>query len=137
MNVRVNAGQTVRVEYGGQGRSIVGRVFNGAALLRPTGHQLVARTPLPMPVRPDRDDFATDELRLCSLEPHNEQINAFFTERRTYAVTLEGDGSFRAEDVAPGSTTSNLRAPTPPPNFTSRPAAQGTFLPGTLPALSG
>jgi hypothetical protein len=102
MNVRVNAGQTVRVEYGGQGRSIVGRVFNSAALLRPTGHQLVARTQLPMPARPDREDFATDENWLRSLGPHNEQVNAFFTERRTYAVTVLGDGSFRAEDVAPG-----------------------------------
>lgn len=100
--VRLQAGQTVSVDYGGDGVSVTGQLQRGRVRWEASGHQLVALTSNTPPSRPLPDGFATTDRWLASLDPYYDQLNHYFNARRTYVVLIDDAGFFHAEDIPPG-----------------------------------
>jgi len=101
MSVRVESGATVRVSYGGEGRTVIGRVRGRPLYWEATTHRLVAERSLARPPWPDPDRFATAESYLRWMAGFD-GMHAWWAQRRIYGVTVERDSSFRAEDIPPG-----------------------------------
>lgn len=117
MPIVVKAGEVSKVEYGGTGRPVVGQAMTDKPELSVDwlndDHVLVLKQPPLPPV--NREDFATFK---AFLEANN---NAYKTparmqqtrEARTYVLIFERDGSFRAEDIPPGTYELRIRVTKP------------------------
>ena len=123
VSVEVAPGQTVRVDIGGQGRPVVGRLVvpPGIALSKLVGGLCALRTerrecPHPEDYFDWPDDRQSDWVRTWHATPEG---RAFFASERMYAIILGSDGSFRAEDVPAGRYLLNMP-------FTSRTSGDQT-----------
>jgi hypothetical protein len=113
MPITVKSGEKLRVEYGENGRAVIGRATPdkpGTTVdWRNDDHVLVIKQP-PIPF-PNAEDFAT----FAAFREANE---ALYTsparvkqarEARNYLLDFEKDGSFRADDVPPGTYELRIR----------------------------
>jgi hypothetical protein len=109
--VEVKPGETARVVIGGQGRPVVGRVVLPPGLKTPlsladvTGSFRLAPPPVPDPKFHDRG-MSKDERRAWyeawSVTEEGKLFLAYEKDRQFYAFTVRRDGSFRIDDVVPG-----------------------------------
>ncbi|MBK9138221.1 MAG: redoxin domain-containing protein [Verrucomicrobia bacterium] len=117
--VEVLPGRTNFVEYASAGRVIIGQaVAEPPDLVVPWQrdvHTLNLKLPVAPPRVPNYEDFATtaafqrayNEFRL------SQQQLELAGQARTYALEIEPDGSFRVEDVPPGTYELRLRVTKP------------------------
>ncbi len=101
----LDAGKTARVQIGGTGRPVVGRLvppkgedvqvaFEGGSARR-----IWLKTPRP----PYPKDLSDDERRAWYEKwCRSDEGKALWRQRRTYVVDVAPDGTFRAEDIPPG-----------------------------------
>jgi beta-lactamase regulating signal transducer with metallopeptidase domain/uncharacterized GH25 family protein len=105
-------GQTTKVDYGGTGRPVIGRV--DADLDWSHDPQMLILKQPQSPDRPDFDAFVTT----ASFEQHRDKFESERKRRelaqRTYQLLFERDGSFRVEDVPAGTYELRLRVTEPP-----------------------
>lgn len=102
--VEVKPGETLKVEYGGNGRTVVGQMVANAAVDWTTdNHILVSKASPTASSAPavNREDYATfkafQEANRASFGGRSAQFEA-----KNYEMIFERDGSFRVEDVPPG-----------------------------------
>jgi uncharacterized GH25 family protein len=113
--VLVEPGKTAYVVLGGLGRTVTGRVVAnglGAVKWQQGLHQLYSDPPNPVGVaRPKPADFASDAeyreaanhyMALSVAHWATPEGRAALRDRRSYALTISPDGSFRATGVLPG-----------------------------------
>ena len=124
MPVTVTPGEVTRVDYGGTGCRVIGRV-EGEADWNKDDHLLVLKVP-PAPTHPRVEDFAT----ITAFEKARDEYYA--TERpkeeqaaRSYPLRFEQDGSFRIDDVPAGSYELRIQV-TEPRKDGEPPARPGT-----------
>lgn len=106
MPLRVTAGETVKIDYATEGRPVVGEAMADRADLeidwQNDDHTLTLKQ---SPVGTEnREDYASFKAFLAA---HESSFNSpermrQAREARTYVLVFERDGSFRAEDVPPG-----------------------------------
>ena len=99
--VRIEAGATLRVNYGGEGRRVEGRWVGPNPEVHAKGLRWVSKRTVGYPELPDPDDFATPE----SYRKHRGHflgLNEYWAGFRTYGIEFGADGQFRVEDVTPG-----------------------------------
>ena len=101
----LDAGKTVRVQIGGTGRPVVGR------LVPPKGEDVevayqggsARRIWLKTPSPPCPKDLSEDQRRAWYEKwNRSDEGKALWRQRRTYVVDVAPDGTFRAEDIPPG-----------------------------------
>lgn len=131
--VTVAAGQTNQVEYSCAGRAVIGQAIpEEQGILvdwQNDVHTLSLKLPkAEEPARPNREDYAT-------FEAFRKANNAAFTSgarqtaarlARTYPLEIETDGSFRIEDVPPGTYELRIRVTRPDENINARPRPFGS-----------
>lgn len=109
--VEVIAGETVKVTIGGEGRPVVGRFVLPADCNRPVNWSNAIVTlalKLPGPPRPeDFNEMIEQEKRAWNRAWRQSEEGKAYTKMeweqvRSYAVKIDQDGSFRAEDVPTG-----------------------------------
>lgn len=117
MPIVVKAGEVSKVEYRGTGRPVIGQAMPDKPELSVDwlndDHVLVLKQPAIPPV--NREDFATFK---AFLEANK---TAYKTpawrqqtrDARTYLLVFERDGSFRAEDIPPGTYELRIRVTKP------------------------
>jgi thiol-disulfide isomerase/thioredoxin len=116
--VEVEAGRTSRVEIGGTGRLVVGRVIAPAGTAAPLDSTLGMhhiRPKLKQPTPPEglsQDQKAQWFRQWLTTEEGREFQQA---QRRSYAVKVESDGSFRVEDVPAGTYLLSIQVNAPVP----------------------
>jgi RNA polymerase sigma factor (sigma-70 family) len=141
--VAVKPGETAQVTLGGTGRPVVGKIVV-AGRDKPVDwtHDVQSlalkhATP-PEPVLPKPFDFPSYEEYTAAVERIGVQNKPFWTSeegralqraQRTYVLLFDKDGSFRIDDVPPG--TYSLRITLTEPTKTYSPLSQGTPI-GTL-----
>jgi hypothetical protein len=107
VSLDVKPGETVRVQLGGTGRPVVGRLAipEGVKLVHFALGQGLLKSVLPEPPTPADYLVFDSERRAAWWETYSQspEGRAFVEERhRWYAVALRPDGTFRAEDVPAG-----------------------------------
>jgi RNA polymerase sigma factor (sigma-70 family) len=117
LTVQVKAGETSRVEMGGNGSTLTGKLFvpeyqSGFDFSHSAGHlQRVQAKPADLPRTVRRIDFTSDEAYTQAERSEGTKIIAWWQspeglaawrEARTYAVWFDADGTLHAEDVPPG-----------------------------------
>jgi len=132
MPVTVRAGQTNRLDYASTGRAVVGQVTPEPADLavdwQNDDHVLELKLPaVPASLRPNYEDYATGAaFRKANEESRDSAARvAQAKAARTYPLVFEADGSFRVEDVPPGTYELRLRVTQPgegQPSGFARPA---------------
>ena len=103
---QVKPGETLKLEYGGNGRMVVGQmVANAAVDWTADNHVLVAKAAPKDPATPavNREDYATFK----AFEAANRAAlklggRASYLQMDNYEMIFERDGSFRVEDIPPG-----------------------------------
>lgn len=116
MPITVTAGQTNHVEYYTPGRAIIGQAVPAqpdvAVDWLNDVQTLTLKLPAAAPQPVNREDYATFEAFVkansASLQTPPQVNNA-----RTYGLAFESDGSFRIEDVPPGTYELRLRVTKP------------------------
>lgn len=123
--IEVQAGQTLKVEYATSGRAVTGQVTaenpDVAIDWQNDDHVLVLKQPALPPL--NREDFATfkgfqEAMAQSYLNPARLRQAR---EARTYVLGFQRDGSFRAEDVPPGTYELRIQATKPLDDPLSRP----------------
>ena len=106
VNVGVKPGETVRVDIGGTGRPVVGRLSlpDGIALADFVSTGGYLSTPRPNPPTPDGFPDYTDEQKSDWYAAFRKtpEGRSYFEDDRKYAVTIHPDGTMRIEDVPAG-----------------------------------
>ena len=117
LTVQVKAGETARVELGGNGSTLTGRlsvreVQSGFDFSHSNGHlQRVQAKPADLPRTVRRIDFASDEAYQQAEKSEGTRIIAWWQspeglaawrEARNYALWFDADGTLHAEDVPAG-----------------------------------
>ena len=146
--VLVKPGETTHVALGGSGRAVVGRIST-ADLGKPVNwqqddiHILTLKVEIPPEaVMPVRGDFDSDPAYGSAINAYAERSRPFWLSeagkeaqrmQRTYALQFHPDGSFRVNDVPPGTYELSVTPMEPPAPVVS--AGGGTVLPrfGTTP----
>jgi hypothetical protein len=112
MSVNIKAGEITRVNYGGTGRPVIGRVAREVDWPRIT--QLLVGTLVPADLNPapQKSDFAT-------MAAYNKAYSAYLTHMRArqmqhnqswnYRLSFGKDGAFRIEDIPAGTYALRLR----------------------------
>ena len=119
MPLEVKAEEVTRVDYGGAGRTVLGRVEGEVDWSNDT-QVLVLKQPSPRP-HPRLEDFATT----AAFEKARDAYDATDRRRqqfaeRVYQLQFENDGSFRIDDVPPGAYELRIRVTEPPRNDEER-----------------
>ena len=125
-NVNLRAGETLRVDLGGEGRPLIGRIVLSAAegarggdAVAPInpGNALgwIELKPTEMPVPPDFNTWdakkrQSHKLRWYRTEPGK----AYMRSRRFHSFPVGPDGQFRIEDITPGSYSLHISAGSTP-----------------------
>jgi hypothetical protein len=132
MPVKVNAGETTRVDYGGGGRAVIGQVEPDSPELSVDwlndDHVLAFKqTPIP-PV--NREDFASFEAFRKANEESFTSPERLRHNRaaRIFQLVFEPDGSFRADDVPVGTYELRIRVTKPDRNERLSPFARSEEL---------
>jgi RNA polymerase sigma factor (sigma-70 family) len=145
--VLVKPGETASVILGGTGRMVVGQVST-AGITKPINwrqdiHTLTLRVPIPPEaVTPERENFATDEAYGEAIKSYAERSRPFWLSeagreaqrmQKTFVLLFHPDGSFRVNDVPPGSYELSVTPMEPPAPIKT--AGGGTVFPafGTKP----
>lgn len=120
MPVTVRPGETSTVEYASAGRVVIGQAKPDRAELavdwQNDVHVLSLKLPdAPAEARPNREDFATFA---AFIKAHNASFQSparlkQAREARAYQLSIEEDGSFRVEDVPPGTYELRIRVTKP------------------------
>lgn len=144
----VTPGETTHVTLGGAGRTVVGRVSAGG-ITKPILwqqddiHTLTLKVAIPPEaVTPVREDFESDKAFASAISAYAERSRPFWLSeagreaqrrQRTYALVFNPDGSFRVNDVPPGTYELSVTPTEPPAPVNS--AGGGTVSPrfGTKP----
>ncbi|HNQ72859.1 MAG TPA: M56 family metallopeptidase [Verrucomicrobiota bacterium] len=120
MPIVVAAGQTNRVEYYTPGRVVTGQAVPAPADVAVDWFRDIHTLSLRLPMaatrgRVNREDYATLEaFAKANRASYQAQQQADTARRaRTYGLTFESDGSFRVEDVPPGTYELRLRVTKP------------------------
>jgi len=104
MPVSVKAGDIIRVNYGGTGRRVIGRVAGEVDWSRKT--QLLAGklAPAGFTPAPRSGDFVTKAAFEKAMKAYNDRVNSQMLPGRPWydQVIFDTDGSFRIEDVPAG-----------------------------------
>jgi hypothetical protein len=102
--ITVKAGETTRIDFGGKGRTVIGKVVPNERrdITWQSGRHFL-RTPQPRP--PSGSFSSLEEARAWENTPEVKEARA---RARNYAVQFSDDGSFRIEDVLPGKYELNL-----------------------------
>ena len=133
--VIVSAGAATRVEVGGAGRPILGKLAFASTARTPEWQSVVLLLRLKLPgapgIRPARSDYATTEAFMQAWKAFTEADRSFWTSEqgrelerseRTYSAFCAEDGSFSLPDIPPGTyelrvemteTTRNSVGPSP------------------------
>ena len=127
--VVVKPGETTHVTLGGTGRTVTGRV-SADGITKPIDwqqddiHILTLKVGIPLEaVRPGRGDFATDPEYASAISACAERSRPFWLSeagreaqrmQRTYVLLFNPDGSFRVNDVPPGTYELSLTPMEPP-----------------------
>jgi len=99
--VGVKPGETVVTNIGGTGRTVIGQVkFTGDTPVDFTKGMGVITTPT-FKIFEQSQKLKTDAERQAFYQ--SPEVQKLFEDRRTFSVRVGADGSFRAEDVLPGS----------------------------------
>jgi hypothetical protein len=136
--VAVKPGETAQVTLGGTGRLVVGKVVVAGRDKPIDWTQDVQSLTLKLPTPPELAfpkpaDFASENEFTAAIQRIAEQNKPFWTSdegkalqraQRTYVPLFNGDGSFRIEDVPPGTYT--LIIALTEPSKTYSPFSQGT-----------
>jgi peroxiredoxin len=109
--VAVKAGEVTRVEYGGNGRPIIGRV-NGQADWNNDDHLLVPKVPADRP-HPRIEDFATTAAFEKARDAYAAGVSPQQPRGVVYQLRFETDGSFRIDDVPAGNYELRIRVTAP------------------------
>jgi hypothetical protein len=110
-SVIATAGEVTKVDYGGKGRCITGRM-NGDVNWKNDDHMLVPKLAAP-PSYPNYVDFATIaafEKARDAYSQHSQQGSGGVV----YQIQFESDGSFRIDDVPAGTYEMRIRVTEPP-----------------------
>ncbi len=116
MPITVRAGETNQVDYANTGRAVIGQARPDQPELEVNwqndGHVLALKLPTAaVTPRPNREDYAT----FAAFSKANDAAVRSETQAsraraaRTYQLVFETDGSFRAEDVPPGTYELRIR----------------------------
>jgi len=144
----VKPGETTHVALGGSGRAVVGRISTDGIgktvnWQQDDIHILTLKVEIPPEaVMPMRGDFASETAYVSAINGHAERSRPFWLSeagkeaqrmQRTYALQFHPDGSFRVNDVPPGTYELSVTPMEPPAPVVS--AGGGTVLPrfGTKP----
>jgi beta-lactamase regulating signal transducer with metallopeptidase domain/thiol-disulfide isomerase/thioredoxin len=110
--VEVKAGETVRVELGGKGRPVVGKVsipeaLKGKVNWAMSNTSMAPQVNFPQPKLPDDWAKMTNEARQTFYDawrktPEGQAAEKMQREMKWYAVRIEGDNTFRVDDVLAG-----------------------------------
>ena len=102
--ITVKAGEATRIDYGGKGRTVIGRVVPNESRDIPwqSGQHMLG-TSQPRP--PSGSFKSREEAEAWQNTPAVKEARARY---RYYSVQFGGDGSFRVEDVPPGKYELNL-----------------------------
>jgi hypothetical protein len=104
--IRVEPGETLEVNVGGEGRAVIGRLAlpEGLALdpTRPGARLELAAPPGPEIPEGLSQEGRQDWYRRWLETEEGRAYDAWQEERRSYPVVLDADSSFRADDVRPG-----------------------------------
>jgi RNA polymerase sigma factor (sigma-70 family) len=126
--VIVKPGETTQVTLGGTGRTVAGRV-SAPGISKPIDwqqdvHNLKLKVGIPSEaVVPEREDFPTDEAYMSALKACADRSRPFWLSeagreaqrmQRTYMLLFNPDGSFRVDDVPPGSYELSVTPMEPP-----------------------
>lgn len=146
--VLVKPGETTHVALGGTGRAVVGRISTDS-IAKPVNwqqddiHILTLKIGIPPEaVLPVRGDFDSDPAYASAINAYSERSRPFWLSevgktaqrmQRTYALLFHPDGSFRVNDVPPGTYELSVTPMEPPAPVVS--AGGGTVSPrfGTKP----
>lgn len=116
MPVTISAGQTNQVEYTSNGRVVIGQVVTDPSDLAVNWqndvHTLSLKLPDAVPnIRPNREDYATFEAfrKANDASFRSETQTKQARQTRAYGIEIESDGSFRIEDVPPGTYELRIR----------------------------
>lgn len=106
MHVEVRPGETVEVDYGGSGRPVVGqiRVLPPGTKVDWSRTDRVLELKQPDLPRPVWEDYASSERFRKADRAYfeSEEVKELHRNKQTYVLDFDQDGSFRAEDVLPG-----------------------------------
>ena len=115
--INVKPGETTRVEYGGTGRAVVGQAVGDPADVAVNwsndDHVLVSKqTELP---QLNREDFASFKAYLAANDKEQNSPARLEQARnvRQYQLLFDEDGTFRVEDVLPGTYELRIRITKP------------------------
>jgi peroxiredoxin len=111
MPVTVKAGEVTQVQYGGDGRQVVGQVEGNVNWLNDVHSLVLKQAPVPVP---RVEDFAT----VAAFEKARDTYSATESARqklyaRSYQLQFDTDGSFHIDDVPPGTYELRIRATEP------------------------
>lgn len=119
MPVTVRPGETLRVEYASHGRPVVGRLVAEKSYLDVDWSKDVQVLELKQTTLPavNREDFASNEAFAKAYQASFESPERMkqAREARTYPLDFESDGSFRVEDVPPGTYELRIHVSRPQP----------------------
>jgi thiol-disulfide isomerase/thioredoxin len=114
VTVRPKPGETCQVEIGGKGRPVVGKLVVPADAGREVffgyGYQMITND-IP---QPEGQEDAENPQQWWNDFMVSEEGLAYLAQRRQYAFTISPDGTFRADDVAPGEYTLSAQVNDPP-----------------------
>ena len=138
MSLAVKAGETTQIEYSNPGRAVIGQAMPDKPELTVDwlndDDTLTLKLPPLDPVSINQKDYATEK---AFQKAYNDSF--LTTERmaqardtRTYLIAFEQDGSFRADDIPPGTYELNLKVTKPDaksrvPGSTDRADELGSF----------
>jgi hypothetical protein len=138
--VAIKPGETAQVTLGGTGRLVVGKVVV-AGRDKPIDwaqdvQSLTLKLSMPRePIYPKPTDFASENEFTAAVQKLAEQNKRFWTSdegkarqraRRTYVPLFNGDGSFRIEDVPPGTYTLRIALTEPSKTYSAFRFSEGT-----------
>ncbi|MCC6820281.1 MAG: hypothetical protein IT579_06080, partial [Verrucomicrobia subdivision 3 bacterium] len=120
MPVTINAGQTNKVDYISTGRAVIGQVVTAPSDVvvdwQNDVHTLSLKLSDAVPnSRPNREDYATFEAfrKANDASFRSETQTKQARQTRAYGIEIETDGSFRIEDVPPGTYELRIRVTKP------------------------
>jgi hypothetical protein len=130
MSLAVKAGETTQIEYSNPGRAVIGQAIPDKPELTVDwlndDDTLTLKQPSLGTTSVNPKDYATEK---AFQEAYNDSYQS--TERlqqareaRTYLLAFEQDGSFRADDVPPGTYELKIQVTKPDPNNRANPFAQ-------------
>jgi len=127
-------GETKRVDYTFNGRTVTGRVEAGAAVdWKNDPHVLVLKTP-PPPPEPSYQSYVDNAGYQKARDEYGKlpAVVAHARQQQQFQLVFDRDGNFRADDVVPGTYELRVRVTKPPkdrntPRWAEREEALGTL----------